>query len=70
MVKNLLKKFYHSTGQKPSRIVFYRDGVSEGQFPIVQKFEIPQVTCWHHMLIPLSMKEAFPPFRCRVSYWM
>ena len=47
MVKSLLIQFYKSSGAqrlKPERIIFYRDGVSEGQFPIVQNFEIPQVS--------------------------
>lgn len=32
MVKDLLIAFYRSTCFKPARIIFYRDGVSEGQF--------------------------------------
>ena len=33
MVRELLIKFYKSTGgYKPNRIIMYRDGVSEGQF--------------------------------------
>jgi len=32
MVKDLLIAFYRSTGFKPARVIFYRDGVSEGQF--------------------------------------
>lgn len=32
MVRGLLIKFYRSTQFKPHRIIFYRDGVSEGQF--------------------------------------
>lgn len=32
MVKELLVQFYQSTRFKPTRIVLYRDGVSEGQF--------------------------------------
>ncbi|KAI3976434.1 hypothetical protein MKX01_008292 [Papaver californicum] len=32
MVKELLLSFYIATGEKPERIIFYRDGVSEGQF--------------------------------------
>jgi eukaryotic translation initiation factor 2C len=32
MVKDLLVQFYRSTRFKPTRIIFYRDGVSEGQF--------------------------------------
>lgn len=32
MVKEMLLEFYRSTRFKPVKIVFYRDGVSEGQF--------------------------------------
>ncbi|XP_042065411.1 protein argonaute 10-like isoform X2 [Salvia splendens] len=32
MVRDLLVSFRKATGQKPQRIIFYRDGVSEGQF--------------------------------------
>ncbi|KAL5724263.1 hypothetical protein ACHQM5_007545 [Ranunculus cassubicifolius] len=32
MFRDLLRSFHKATGQKPSRIIFYRDGVSEGQF--------------------------------------
>ncbi|CAH1761647.1 8916_t:CDS:10 [Entrophospora sp. SA101] len=35
MVKELLKLFYQTCGRKPERILFYRDGVSEGQFASV-----------------------------------
>ncbi len=30
-------------GHLPRKLLFYRDGVSEGQFSIVQRLEIPQV---------------------------
>lgn len=30
MVVEILKKFYSTCGQKPERLIFYRDGVSEG----------------------------------------
>ena len=32
MVKGLLMQFYKTTKHKPERILFFRDGVSEGQF--------------------------------------
>lgn len=32
MVRELLIQFYKATRYKPTRIIFYRDGVSEGQF--------------------------------------
>lgn len=40
MVKQLLVKFYKSTRFKPHRIIFYRDGVSEGQFNQVLLHEL------------------------------
>ena len=40
MAANLIKKFRIKTGQKPVRIIFYRDGVSEGQYSEVCKREI------------------------------
>ena len=43
MVKELLLEFYRANGQKkPEKLIFYRDGVSEGQFDTVQRLEIPQ----------------------------
>jgi hypothetical protein len=47
MVKDLLISYYKATnGKKPKRLLFYRDGVSEGQFAEVSRTEIPQVTCF------------------------
>ncbi|OQV21162.1 Protein argonaute-1 [Hypsibius exemplaris] len=43
MVKELLMQFYKSTRFKPNRIVFYRDGVSEGQFLTVLNHELRAV---------------------------
>ncbi|XP_010779569.1 protein argonaute-3-like, partial [Notothenia coriiceps] len=40
MVKELLIQFYKSTRYKPTRIIFYRDGVSEGQFRHVLYYEL------------------------------
>jgi len=40
MVKELMIQFYKSTRFKPNRIVFYRDGVSEGQFAQVLAHEL------------------------------
>lgn len=40
MASELLKKYYIKTGLKPQRIIFYRDGVSEGQFQAVLDHEI------------------------------
>ncbi|CAG8604681.1 6985_t:CDS:10 [Funneliformis mosseae] len=43
MVQELLKVFYKETRKKPERILFYRDGVSEGQFEEVLTFEIDAI---------------------------
>ncbi|CAO3703942.1 unnamed protein product [Rhizopus stolonifer] len=43
MIGELLKAFYRSSGQKPERILFYRDGVSEGQFKQVKEFEVAAI---------------------------
>ena len=37
----ILRAFYMVNGVKPKRIIFYRDGVSEGQFPEVQPNRCP-----------------------------
>lgn len=36
MIKELLIQFYRNTHFKPTRIIFYRDGISEGQFDKVR----------------------------------
>uniref|UniRef100_A0A5B7B9T0 Argonaute 1 n=1 Tax=Davidia involucrata TaxID=16924 RepID=A0A5B7B9T0_DAVIN len=43
MIKELLISFRRATGQKPQRIIFYRDGVSEGQFYQVLLFELDAI---------------------------
>lgn len=43
MVKELLIEFYRATKIKPKRIIFYRDGVSEGQFDQVLIHEVKAV---------------------------
>ncbi|KAI8647337.1 Piwi domain-containing protein [Parasitella parasitica] len=43
MIKEVLKNFYQSCGQKPQRILFYRDGVSEGQFKQVMDSEVAAI---------------------------
>ncbi|KAG1256210.1 hypothetical protein G6F68_009881 [Rhizopus microsporus] len=43
MVKELLKSFYQACGQKPERMLFYRDGVSEGQFKQVMDSEVAAI---------------------------
>ncbi|XP_022853100.1 protein argonaute MEL1-like [Olea europaea var. sylvestris] len=43
MIRELLIAFFKSTGHKPHRIIFYRDGVSEGQFSQVLFHEIDAI---------------------------
>ncbi|XP_069105554.1 LOW QUALITY PROTEIN: protein argonaute-2-like [Argopecten irradians] len=43
MVRELLIHFYKATRFKPTRIIFYRDGVSEGQFAQVLSHELRAV---------------------------
>lgn len=50
MVKELLLQFYKSTRFKPHRIIFYRDGVSEGQFNQVLAHELLAVRQACYML--------------------
>ncbi|KAG6545178.1 hypothetical protein Mapa_013290 [Marchantia paleacea] len=43
MIKELLVSFRRATGKKPLRIIFYRDGVSEGQFYQVLLHELDAI---------------------------
>ncbi|KAG2198826.1 hypothetical protein INT47_000742 [Mucor saturninus] len=56
MIKEVLKNFYQSCGQKPERILFYRDGVSEGQFKQVMDSEVAAIKA-----ACLSLDKAYNP---------
>jgi len=43
MVRELLVHFYKATRFKPTRIIYFRDGVSEGQFAQILSFELRAV---------------------------
>ncbi|CAN6304018.1 unnamed protein product [Urochloa humidicola] len=44
MIRELLVSFYRANGsRKPGRIIFYRDGVSEGQFSQVLLYEVDAI---------------------------
>ncbi|GAU41166.1 hypothetical protein TSUD_282390 [Trifolium subterraneum] len=43
MIRELLLSFKKATGQKPLRIIFYRDGVSDGQFYQVLLYELDAI---------------------------
>jgi len=52
MVKELLIAFHKSTGTKPERILFYRDGISEGQFNEALRIEIRDICAAFEELEP------------------
>ncbi|XP_057506339.1 protein argonaute PNH1-like [Actinidia eriantha] len=43
MIRELLLSFQKATGRKPLRIIFYRDGVSDGQFYQVLLYELEAI---------------------------
>lgn len=43
MIKKVLKRYYKANRDKPKRILFFRDGVSESQFQQVFDKEIPMI---------------------------
>ncbi|ONI00990.1 hypothetical protein PRUPE_6G115400 [Prunus persica] len=43
MIREHFRAFRRSTGRKPERIIFYRDGVSEGQFSQVLLYEMDAI---------------------------
>lgn len=49
MVKDLLIAFYRATTFKPARIIFYRDGVSEGQFSQVGLVAFSNPPCLYNL---------------------
>ncbi|TGZ81627.1 stem cell self-renewal protein Piwi [Ascodesmis nigricans] len=42
-MKSLLDLYYNRNKKYPKQIIVYRDGVSEGQYPIVLEEELPQI---------------------------
>jgi len=57
MVKELLIEFYKANRKlKPSKIIFYRDGVSEGQFDqvLVHEVRAVQKAC-------MMLEKEYPP---------
>ena len=56
-VAKLLVAWRNANGNRlPERLIFYRDGVSEGQFRSVQMLEIPQIRMACEEVMPMSLK--------------
>ena len=60
MVRELLIQFYRSTRHKPMRIIFYRDGVSEGQFRQVRILSVfpTTSTLWQFVIAQFVIPQA------------
>ncbi|KAI9500401.1 hypothetical protein GGI25_003132 [Coemansia spiralis] len=43
IIRQALRLFYKNTGKKPTRIVYYRDGVNDSQMRDVKKLELPAI---------------------------
>ena len=57
MVRELLIQFYKSTRFKPTRIIYYRDGISEGQFN-----QVSLLTLTRYLFCPLLLSDATSHF--------
>nr|XP_054923685.1 protein argonaute-2-like [Dermacentor andersoni] len=60
---DMLKAFFGATKHKPERIIFYRDGVSEGQFLEVRNREVSAIRLARKELSP---NESYEPARAFV----
>lgn len=71
MVREMLIDFYKSTRFKPYRIIFYRDGVSEGQFQQVSIYYMngatPLIRTYYSMPRIVYMFSKIFPSRHNVS---
>ncbi|KAF9684816.1 hypothetical protein SADUNF_Sadunf04G0158000 [Salix dunnii] len=71
MIRELFIAFRRSTGQKPHRIIFYRDGVSEGQFSQVLLHEmqaIREVLCyWLRIALLWSIDNVVLPVKDSIA---
>ncbi|XP_070380558.1 protein argonaute-2-like isoform X2 [Dermacentor albipictus] len=69
MMKDMLKAFLGATKHKPERIIFYRDGVSEGQFLEVRNRDVRasnMVSAIRLARKELSPNESYEPARAFV----
>jgi len=60
MVKELLIAFHKATGTKPERVLFYRDGISEGQFNEALRVEIRDICA--------AFEELEPGYHPKLTY--
>ena len=44
MFPDALRRYHELNAQLPRYVVVYRDGVGDGQVPMVQQYEVPQVS--------------------------
>ncbi|WVZ65882.1 hypothetical protein U9M48_015173 [Paspalum notatum var. saurae] len=56
IVKELLHAFEKESNKKPQQLIFYRDGISEGQFKQVLEKEIPEIEKHSLKLFPCAKK--------------
>ncbi|KAG1361119.1 hypothetical protein COCNU_09G005820 [Cocos nucifera] len=68
MIKELLISFKKATGQKPQRIIFYRDGVSEGQFYQVLLYELDAIRKVLHLDITVACASLEPNYQPPVTF--
>ncbi|GJY27202.1 PAZ domain-containing protein [Tanacetum coccineum] len=71
LIMELLISLKKSTGHEPHRIIFYRDGVSEGQFNEVLLYEmdkISKVFLLSTLIIIKHVKSAYVPFFNKYSW--
>ena len=62
IIKSLLIKFHRGTKQKPSRLIMFRDGVSEGQFQTVMAQEL---TAIRNACLEIQKDQQYRP---RITY--
>ena len=66
MVKGMMRAFYRANnGVKPEHILFYRDGVSEGQF---QTVSVVLCSCMLCALLIVSVNGVCLNLRCKLLH--
>lgn len=60
-MEKMLLEFYKSTRLKPERIIYVRDGVSEGQFAAIKRAELAQIFACMAKIGRAAGEEYAPP---------